>query len=157
MRIAISGHRGLGEPTTRLVDEAIRAELAVVPPDELFGITCLADGADQLFAKAVLDAGGRLLVVVPAAKYRDGLPAAAHSTYDDLLERAIDVQQLAFTESTPQAHMAASRHMLHRADQLFAVWDGQPARAWGGTADVVAEARELGLSVRVIWPDGATR
>ncbi len=53
--------------------------------------------------------------------------------------------------------MAANRHLLRHADLLYAVWDGRPARGWGGTADVVREARELGLPVEVIWPDGATR
>lgn len=77
---------------------------------------------------------------VPGRPPRHGAQHLRHT----LLERAGDVQQLAFTESTSQAHMAASRHMLHLADQLFAAWDGQPARAWGDTAGVVDEARELG-------------
>ena len=51
--------------------------------------------------------------------------------------------------------MAASRAMLDKADRLFAVWDGEPARAYGGTADVVTEAR--GIPVTVIWPKGASR
>ena len=37
------------------------------------------------------------------------------------------------------------------------VWDGKPARSYGGTADVVAYARERSTPVRVIWPDGAQR
>jgi hypothetical protein len=53
--------------------------------------------------------------------------------------------------------MAASTFMLGRADHLWAIWDGRPARGYGGTADVVAYARENGLPVRVIWPDGAHR
>jgi hypothetical protein len=47
--------------------------------------------------------------------------------------------------------------MLDHADRLFAVWDGKPARGYGGTADVVTEARNRGMPVRVIWPDGAQR
>ena len=35
-------------------------------------------------------------------------------------------------ESTEQAHMEASSVMLARADRLFAVWDRQPARGYGG-------------------------
>jgi hypothetical protein len=31
------------------------------------------------------------------------------------------------------------------------------SRAYGGTADVVANARERGIPVRIIWPDGAER
>jgi hypothetical protein len=47
--------------------------------------------------------------------------------------------------------------MISRADQLLAVWDGQPARGFGGTADVVAAARSRPVPITVIWPDGATR
>jgi hypothetical protein len=47
--------------------------------------------------------------------------------------------------------------MVDGADELYAVWDGKPARAYGGTADVVAYARERATPVRVIWPEGARR
>jgi hypothetical protein len=53
--------------------------------------------------------------------------------------------------------MAASELMLADVDELFAVWDGEPARGYGGTADVVAYARQLGTPVRIIWPRGARR
>ena len=67
------------------------------------GLSCLADGAYQIFARAVVDLGGGLEVFVPAAQYRDGLPASALSE------------------------------------------------------DVVAHAEQFGLTVTVIWPDGAVR
>jgi hypothetical protein len=121
------------------------------------GVSNLADGADQLFAQAVLDAGGQLDVIVPAARYRDGLPESAHATYDALLARASSVHRLDRIESDEDAHMEASRAMLDRAEHLFAVWDGKPARGYGGTADVVAEARDRRIPVTVIWPEGASR
>jgi hypothetical protein len=155
-RVAISGHRGLPERTERLVDTAIRAALAGQAP-EVTGISCLADGADQIFARAVTDLGGQLEVVVPAAEYRQGLPEIARPEYDRLIAQACAVQRLPFTESTSHAHMAASRLMLSAADELYAVWDGQPARGYGGTADVVSYACERGVPVRVIWPSGARR
>jgi len=157
MRIAITGHRGLPAATEQLVDKVIRRELASYALDELVGISNLADGADQLFARAVLEAGGRLEVVIPAARYRDGLPQSAHFGYDSLLSAASAVDRLDFIDSTEEAHMAASKAMLAKADHLFAVWDGKAARGYGGTADVVAEARRLGVPVTVIWPDGARR
>jgi hypothetical protein len=155
-RIAISGHRGLNARTVDLIDRAIRDGLSVYPAG-VTGLSLLADGADQIFARAVIDLGGTLEVIVPAAEYRAGLPAAAHSEYDDLLARAVAVQRLPFTESTPESHMAASKLMVDDADQLYAVWDGKPARAYGGTADVVAYARDHGTPVQVIWPAGAAR
>ena len=155
-RIAITGHRGLPASTARLVDQAIRAALAERAP-EVTGVSCLADGADQIFARAVTDLGGTLEAVIPATAYRGKLPADSQPGYDELLTRAVAVRRLPFTESTPESHMAASELMLNKADELYAVWDGEPARGYGGTADVVAYAREHGIPVRVIWPDGAQR
>jgi hypothetical protein len=156
-RIAVSGHRGLSAPTARLVDAAIRTELAHRANGGLIGISSLADGADQLFARAVLDAGGTLDVIVPAEKYRGALPPECWREYDELLARAASVSRLDHMESDSEAHMDASEEMLKRADVLFAVWDGKPARGYGGTADVVAEAQKEGLPVVVLWPEGAQR
>ncbi|MDM4719304.1 hypothetical protein QTQ03_06720 [Micromonospora sp. WMMA1363] len=60
-----------------LVAAGIEAQLDRVAPagSDLIGLSCLADGADQLFAAAVLEHGGSLEVVAPATEYRDGLPA----------------------------------------------------------------------------------
>jgi len=115
-------------PVQALADQAIRAALR--DRHGVTGLSCLADGPDQIFAHAVLDLGGQIEAVVPAALYRDGLPADAHAEYDRLLARAVTVHRLLFTQSTSEAHMAASELMLGLADQLWAVWDGQPARGY---------------------------
>jgi hypothetical protein len=70
LRIAVSGHRELPAATRRLVDAAIRA--ALDGEQDVIGWSCLADGADQIFARAVLDHGGRIEVVMPAAQYATG-------------------------------------------------------------------------------------
>jgi hypothetical protein len=64
--------------TERLVDAALRNEVRGRADGELVGLSCIADGADTLFARAVLDAGGELVVIVPAEQYRAGLPAEHH-------------------------------------------------------------------------------
>ncbi|MFC5822730.1 hypothetical protein [Nonomuraea insulae] len=155
-RIAVSGHRGLPPQSVALVDQAIREALTDYLP-AISGLSCLADGADQIFAQAVLDLGGELEVVVPAKEYRDGLPSECHAAYDELSSRAVRTHRLDFVASTSESHMTASTRMISDADVLFAVWDGQPARGYGGTADVVGEARRREVPVRVIWPDGARR
>jgi hypothetical protein len=156
IRIAVSGHRGLGDRTADLVDRAIRERLSAYAPG-ITGLSCLADGADQIFARAVLDLGGVLEAVIPAHEYRAGLPADAHPEYDELLGQTVAVHRLPYIESTSEAHMAASRLMVDEADELYAVWDGEPARAYGGTADVVDYARSHHKVVLVVWPDGAQR
>lgn len=156
-RLAITGHREFPEPTERLVDAALRAEVRKHANGELVGLSCIADGADALFARAVLDAGGSLVVVVPAEKYREGLPKSHHATYDALMARAANVINLDHVESNSEAHMDASLRMIAEADELLAVWDGEPARGYGGTADVVDAARQKTLPVTVVWPEGAVR
>lgn len=157
MRIGISGHRDLTDPTAKAVDAAIRSFLAERAGPGLIGVSCLADGADQIFAQAIIDAGGQLVVIVPARRYRAGLPESSHVRYDALLAQAAEVLALPFTDSDAAAHMAASIAMLDRIDHLVAVWDGQPARAFGGTADVVREAEGRRLPITVVWPPSATR
>jgi len=65
--------------------------------------------------------------------------------------------KLDYVESDSAAHMDASIRMIERADELVAIWDGQPARGYGGTADVVHAAHDRQVPVIVVWPDGAER
>lgn len=155
--IGITGHRGFDDETAKVVTTALRAAVSSYPAAELTGVSCLADGTDALFAEAVLEHGGRLEAVIPAAQYREHLPKSHHATYDRLINAAVTCHPLAYDESTSEAHMAASELMLSLIDRLIAVWDGLPARGYGGTADVVARAQTMGLPVDVIWPEGAHR
>jgi hypothetical protein len=156
-RIGIAGHRGLPPQTEELVAAALSEELELYAGAELVGVSCLAGGPDQLFARAVLDLGGALEVVVPAERYRDGLDPDEQRGYDELLARAKHVERLPFVESTSQAHLAGGQVVVDRSERLLAVWDGQPARGLGGTADFVSYARQKGVLVTVVWPEGAAR
>ncbi|MGP2440717.1 hypothetical protein [Streptomyces sp. JW3] len=157
MRVGITGHRGLGADAERrvrnMLDEAVNAYDAA----DLVGVSCIADGPDAWFAEAVVRRGGRLEVVVPAAGYRDALPQQHRATYDTLLGQASDIHETGMDESTSEAHMAGSEILVGLSDELLAVWDGEPARGLGGTADVVGYARRSGVPVRILWPKGATR
>ncbi|MCB5906333.1 hypothetical protein [Streptomyces pinistramenti] len=139
------------------VRDRLDTALQVYDVDDLCGVSCIADGPDAWFAEAVLDHGGRLEVVVPAEEYRAGLPESHHATHDALLAQATEVHHTGERESTSRAHMRGSEILVGLVDRLIAVWDGQPARGYGGTADVVAYARSAGVPVEVVWPDGATR
>jgi hypothetical protein len=156
-RIGITGHRGLPPRTQALITTALRKELEPYAGAELVGVSSLAGGPDQLFARTVLDLGGTLEVVVPAEQYRDGLDPDERKGYDELLAEAKHVERLPFVESTEQAHLAAGQVVVDRSERLVAVWDGKPARGIGGTADIVSYARQKGVPVAVLWPEGATR
>lgn len=157
MRVGITGHRGLDAQVEKRVRTLLAEAAAEYAPGELVGVSCLADGPDSWWAETVLAHGGRIEAVVPAAEFREGLPDWHHPTYDRLIKLACDKHETGLTVSDAQAHMAGSEILVGLADELLAVWDGQPAWGYGGTADVVAYAERQGTPVRVLWPKGASR
>ncbi|MFG3133641.1 hypothetical protein ACGFZU_38840 [Streptomyces tendae] len=157
MRVGITGHRGLNTDVEKKVRAFLTDRIRQHDPAELVGVSCIADGPDSWFAESVLRHGGRLEVVVPATEYRKGLPDWHHPVYDWLISRAADIHHTGMTESTSEAHQAGSEILVGLVDELMAVWDGKPARGYGGTADVVAYAERTGIPVQVLWPDGADR
>lgn len=156
-RIGITGHSNLADTTEKLVYAALQELLLAYRPGETIGVSCLARGADQLFAQAILDFGGVLEVVLPAPDYRTKIKPDNIDRYDALLEAAQSVHVMSFDTSHRESYMAASEHLLSNVDEVVAVWDGEPSGGLGGTADVVSAARQRGLSVQVVWPRGAVR
>ncbi|MFI9328592.1 hypothetical protein ACIGZJ_13730 [Kitasatospora sp. NPDC052868] len=157
MRIGITGHRGLAPKVEEQVRQLLEGALAGEDSSLLTVVSCIADGPDAWLAEIALGRGGRLEVVIPAEQYRDGLPEWHHPVYDRLLNGAVAVHQTGRVESDEAAHMAASELLVQQVDKLLAVWDGLPARGFGGTADVVAYAQQRGVAVEVLWPQGARR
>lgn len=157
MRIGITGHRGLDGDLAADVRQRLVAAVAEYDPSDLTGVSCIADGPDAWFARVVLAHGGKIEAVVPAERYREALPSWHHEEYDALLGSAERVHLNGHQESDEAAYMAGSESLVDLVDVLVAVWDGKPARGYGGTADVVAYAREQEVPVVVIWPDGAER
>lgn len=148
----------LSRDSVPLVAEALRAALKSCGESEMVGISCLAKGSDQIFARVVLEQGGTVEVVLPSTDYRERKIKPDNLTeFDDLMSRARAVRTLPFSESSSEAYMAASQELLGSVDSLIAVWDGSPSESYSGTADVVAAARERGIPVAVVWPDGAHR
>lgn len=152
MRIAVTGHRELRPFGLPLIKAALRDLLAPFAGETLVGVSCLADGADQLFAQAVLDAGGQLEVVLVPPEHRGFRDEMA---FRRLLALAGRVRLITADMGRGEAWMAAAAELLKDADLLVAVWDGSPAAAVGSTADVVAAAEAAGVPVALVWPDGA--
>ncbi|MBO0879432.1 MAG: hypothetical protein J2P17_03485 [Mycobacterium sp.] len=156
--IGITGHSSLSEPTIALVDKALRDALLPHANGDLVGVSCLARGADQIFAAAVLELGGMLDVVIPAADYVTGIrEATSRARVETLVARARSVHQLPFRTSGPDAYLAGSKELIDRSELIFAVWDGGPADGTGGTADAVSYAKRRKREITVIWPVDAAR
>jgi hypothetical protein len=157
-RIGITGHVDVSDETAGWVLDALTKRLQELTGPGWHGITCLARGADQIFASVVLALKGSYDVVLPAEDYqRRMVEDDEGGPFLDLLARARDVQTMPYPTSNRAAYLAASESMLDRCDMLVAVWDGRPSRAVGDTADVVSKARARRIPVTVVWPPGGRR
>ncbi|MFC5718688.1 hypothetical protein ACFP1Z_00650 [Streptomyces gamaensis] len=156
--IAVTGHMDLTDSTVELVWSALRELIRQHADGQLVGISCLARGADSLFADLILEASGRLVVLLPSSDYRQAKVKPDHAPlFDRLVEAAAEVVLMPYETANREAYEAANQALLKRAERVVAVWDGRPSSGRGGTADVVAQARVAGLPVDVVWPDGASR
>jgi len=142
-----------------IVYDAVMAELAEFRgAGELIGISCIARGADSIFARAVLDSGGRLEVVLPTADYRQTKVRPIDAPqFDLLLSRSSRIHVASSGVADRAAYEAANKILLSSGSALFAIWDGEKGASRGGTASVVELAGQCGVPVKVIWPTGARR
>ncbi len=91
------------------------------------------------------------MVVVPFEGFEGDFETSADlATYQRLKERARHVERLPASGRSKDAFLAAGRWLVEHVDHLIAAWDNQPAHGVGGTADVVAYARERNLPNTII-------
>jgi hypothetical protein len=143
----VTGHQDIG-PTVvieKLYNNIIRS---LRHYSVLGGITSLAVGADQLFARCLIDHGLPFIALIPCLGY-EGTMESEHLRlhYIRLIESAESVETLDFPTPSENAFFAAGQAVVDRCDILFAVWDGRPAKGLGGTADIVKHALDRGRPV----------
>jgi hypothetical protein len=163
--VGVTGHRKLGaDPLVswyvfaqcvRLLDRL--QALAQIRQAEVVAYSALAVGADQLFAQAALGLGIPLVGVIPFDNYPADFDGADRDHFDDLVRRCREVERLPYKGRSNRAYFEAGKWVVKAADYLVAVWDGRPAAALGGTADVVVYAEKKGRTVFRIDPTAASR
>jgi hypothetical protein len=146
MRIGITGHRHLEDSNqwtwVRLAITNALEERQVVSEVN----TCLAIGADQLFAEVALGLGLSVHAVLPFPDYdRTFAPKDLPQYRHLLIHSTIEVMPSAETDE--DGYLIAGKRIVDLSDILFAVWDGKLARGKGGTGEIVEYAIEKGRSV----------
>ncbi len=144
VKIGIVGHRffenhGIEEYVTNECDNLLSlfkkyyCHLAVV--------SAIAQGADSIFAQAALARQLRLEIVRPFDNYASDFKTAHSKTNYIRLRNAASCEKiLNYTMRSGKAYVDAMEWVVKNSDILIAVWDGQPARGRGGTADAVRYA-----------------
>ena len=176
--MGVTGHRTIKEP--ELISQKIQ-EILHDRVWELFDqlgnakesgtqlaftiLSPLAEGADRLAAAEILKiADSELEAVLPMARdeyVRDFATAGSRAEFHDLLGRASRTivlgeaaPDIALDEVRNKAYEAVGRHVVDHCDLLIAVWDGKPARGRGGTAEIVAYARQQNRPLAIVPTDG---
>jgi hypothetical protein len=154
-RVGITGHQELGGSNkAKQVQEALE-QIIRQYRGSLIAVSSLAAGADQLFARVMVDYGARLDAVIPFQGYEGTFTTATtRAMYFSLIKQAATVTILPRAGSDEECFFNAGKTVVARSDVLIAVWNGRPARGLGGTADVVRFARDQQrIEIKWINPD----
>lgn len=176
LRIGITGHRGIAGNHPGLAAEIAKAAeyitqmLAAGParlwdgsgqarPDDivLTVVSALAEGADRVVAGELLKRKGTQLEAVlplPQSEYlRDFNSPESVEQFNHLIARSISTDVVRTARSREQAYELAGRAVVDRSDAMIVVWDGQPARGRGGTAEIYAYAQRWHKPILLIRVD----
>jgi len=159
LRVGITGHRSVGKDDTTVID-AVRSALDLIDerrrtgtdatPVDLTVVSALAEGADRLVAWHAMLRGASLEVVLPLPRddyLADFISEESKDEFRALLEHAAAVTELAAAGKREEAYERAGRAVVDRSDIIVALWDGRAAQGRGGTAEIVAYARQQAVPV----------
>ncbi|MEM8536168.1 MAG: hypothetical protein AAGF95_35410, partial [Chloroflexota bacterium] len=152
LKIAVTGHRNLGDSTTIcFVEQALRVLFEHIQKAQLYNVVALsglAIGADTIFAETALSQGIPLKACLACVDITKSFaPGLERDRFYTLLKHSYCVHQLPFATCSNTAYMALGYWLVDSCHLLVAVWNGLPSVALGGTGDVVSYAQQCGRSV----------
>jgi len=144
----ITGHRRLLQPED-LFQRLLKEGEKMLASGEVYGLTPLAEGADRIWAKVLVELGIPYSVPLPLAQqdYERDFPESLKE-FRFLLEKAQSVftlprcPWLSESDIQPNAsgrsfqYLSAGVYIINQSDVLISAWDGKPARGIGGTAQI---------------------
>jgi hypothetical protein len=177
LRIGITGHRnivgdhpGLASEVAKAVEyitqvlaadsDRLRSEdpRQAGPGDNVLTVvSSLAEGADRVVACQLLERKGTQLEAVlplPQSDYLHdfGSPESVKE-FSKLISKATHIDVTGTAQSREQAYEQAGYAVVDRSDAMIVVWDGQPARGRGGTAEIYAYAERWQKPILLILVD----
>jgi hypothetical protein len=153
--VGFSGHRHIADPARAAA--AIAGALGVLrqeAPGEWIGLSSVATGSDQVFVEQILNLGmsWHAILPLPRAEFKKDFGAADWDRVEQLLTRAGHLQVINENGSREDAYLDCGMETVNGSDVLIALWNREPARGKGGTADVVDYAKSIGRPVLILDP-----
>ncbi|MFI5335217.1 MAG: hypothetical protein ACHQ5A_00395, partial [Opitutales bacterium] len=155
--VGFTGHRHMADAAG--VATAIRTALTQLRQEvrgNWITLSSVAAGSDQVFVREAraLGLSWHAILPLPRAEFARDFSPVEWPRVEELLAGAEDVRIITENGTREDAYLDCGMETVNSSDLLLALWDGQPARGRGGTADVIAYARELGRPLVLI--DAAT-
>ena len=151
--VGFTGHRQLQDEAgvTRVLREVL-ARLREDAQVEWLALSSIAAGSDMLFARTALELqmGWEVILPLPTPEFRQDFDDHTWPEVESLLHEAEHVRVITERPQREDAYLDCGMDTVNHCDVLLAVWDGEPARGRGGTAEIVAYAREMQRPVIVI-------
>jgi hypothetical protein len=153
--VGFTGHRQIehADVVARAIGEALDF-LRAQTPGEWVALASAAAGGDQLFVQQALDRGlsWHAILPLPAKDFASDFSPERWREVEALLARAEHLQISNEEGPREDAYLDCGLETVNGSDLLIAVWDGEPARGKGGTAEVVEYALSIGRPVIIIEP-----
>jgi hypothetical protein len=151
--VGFTGHRHLADPAgaAAAIARAL-ASLCKEMPGEWVALSSIAGGADQLFVQQARALGLSWHAILPLsrAEFARDFTQAEWAAVEEALAAADHVRVIAATGDRKDSYFDCGVETANGADVLLVVWDAEPARGKGGTADVVEYARSIGKPVMIV-------
>ncbi len=157
VRIGVTGHRKLADE--QLLRNSLQKVLSRIDkilsqtPHTIAIISSLAEGADRLVAKEVLDLplSGDMekpyleaVLPLPESDYiRDFETQESKDEFKAFLAKARSIRTLEKLEPRAASYEKGGHYVVENCDVLIAIWNGKAAAGQGGTAEIVEYARSL--------------
>lgn len=166
--VGFTGHRkGFDEAVARgaMTSALLRLKNDRLPEGARLEVYCsLAEGADVVFAEVAteLEIPTHVILPLPAEDFeRDFSTPESWQRSLALIQAARDsrtgsLRVLSSSRDRPDCYYDQGIQMLEACDVLIALWDGEPARGLGGTAQIIGQAeREKIPMIKIAASNGA--
>lgn len=153
MIAGITGHRELENiDWVKTKMQELIYELKII-----YGYTCLAVGADQLFAELLIVNNIKFTAVIPCTNYEATFEKETLDYFLLSKNMASKLIELNNNQPSEKAFNEGGKTVVDNSEIIIAVWNGDEAKGLGGTADIVHYAKQLDKKIIHLNPISKTK
>ena len=143
LKIAVTGHRQIRitDDLINSINSTLKVLLDQFNESEIYLLSALAEGSDQLVAKLAMQFPGvKLIVPLPLSvdEYLEDFGAEeSKQQFLELLKNANEIIPLTPVKNNQMAYHNLGEYLINECDCLIAIWNGIFTNKIGGSGEVV--------------------